>query len=436
MLGLDVEEQLIMDLTEFGLTRNQAKTYLALLKLGHGRASEIARTAGIERTGIYRELNALHKMGLISISLTKPATFTPIPPEEALRNLSANLEERLRCLRQKENALISRLRDLDGTLKGKRSFSFNMILGGHGVRNKFINLIRKAANEVLLIASSKALPRMLYEGIAQGLKASMRKGVDVKLISEVTPLNVKVAEYFARFTSFRHVEQLHTPTMLVLDGKQVLIELLTESAGPTSKVNRACLWSDDENLISIVKKFFDLLWHESLKANEVIKALKSGLAIEEFKVLKERAAILNKIREMSLRAKYEASILTTANVLRTGRDILWQINKDMSRKGVKVRVLSFIDEFNYQEAKELNRYFEVRHSPTIPVFGMCIIDCREAILVNWRPDDLSVAKANDVCFYTTIKESVHGFKAIYEALWSQSIPLSERMKELEVKLRH
>ena len=53
-------------LTSFGLKPQEAKVYLACLKLGESSVSQIARESGIQRTFVYDILDNLQKRGVIS----------------------------------------------------------------------------------------------------------------------------------------------------------------------------------------------------------------------------------------------------------------------------------------------------------------------------------------------------------------------------------
>ncbi|WP_018704132.1 helix-turn-helix domain-containing protein [Anaeromusa acidaminophila] len=52
-------DTLCQELQTFGLTQYEAKTYLALLRLGRSNAYKVSKTAGVPRTRIYDILNAL-----------------------------------------------------------------------------------------------------------------------------------------------------------------------------------------------------------------------------------------------------------------------------------------------------------------------------------------------------------------------------------------
>lgn len=66
------QAQITKLLSEAGFPERQAEVYLALLELGKGTVSEIARKAGINRTTGYDILDSLVDKGLVSISGKEP----------------------------------------------------------------------------------------------------------------------------------------------------------------------------------------------------------------------------------------------------------------------------------------------------------------------------------------------------------------------------
>ena len=69
-------------LEEIGLSKNEAKTYLALLELGKNTTTPIARKAKIERSNTYYSLEGLQSKGLISVETVNGVKhFTATNPD-------------------------------------------------------------------------------------------------------------------------------------------------------------------------------------------------------------------------------------------------------------------------------------------------------------------------------------------------------------------
>ena len=52
-------------LSDFGLTHNQAKVYIAVVQLGIASVSQVSKISKVRREGIYKTLPKLEKMGSI-----------------------------------------------------------------------------------------------------------------------------------------------------------------------------------------------------------------------------------------------------------------------------------------------------------------------------------------------------------------------------------
>jgi sugar-specific transcriptional regulator TrmB len=96
-----------------GLTLNQAKVYLAILKLEKTTVGQVAKFSKVRREDVYRILPALEKMGLIEKLLGKPTEIRATPISDALTFLVAEektrSDDRLSGMRSRVKRLSLRL---------------------------------------------------------------------------------------------------------------------------------------------------------------------------------------------------------------------------------------------------------------------------------------------------------------------------------------
>ena len=76
--------KLILELSAYGLSLNQAKVYLFLLTNGITSARPIATSLGLHRVEVYRKLRELEELGLVEIYLSSPKRYSATEPKEAL----------------------------------------------------------------------------------------------------------------------------------------------------------------------------------------------------------------------------------------------------------------------------------------------------------------------------------------------------------------
>ena len=91
MLNNNEKSNIEKVLTEIGLTKLEAKAYLALLSLGSSTALPIARKANIKRTSIYNFIDHLIDIGLVSKTTKNSRAIFVAEPPERLANI---LEEK------------------------------------------------------------------------------------------------------------------------------------------------------------------------------------------------------------------------------------------------------------------------------------------------------------------------------------------------------
>jgi sugar-specific transcriptional regulator TrmB len=88
-----VLETIVDDLTSLGLTKNEAKAYHALVKMGRSTARVIAEESGIPRSKVYETLDLLDKRGIIKkVTGSDPTEFDPAPVDAALDHLEEKVK--------------------------------------------------------------------------------------------------------------------------------------------------------------------------------------------------------------------------------------------------------------------------------------------------------------------------------------------------------
>ena len=85
---LSIKEEDLKVFLNLGMTKNQTKIYLALLKLGmESNAASLFEVSGVARQDIYRVLVELQKLGLVEKLVATPNRFRTLPPTEAISTL-------------------------------------------------------------------------------------------------------------------------------------------------------------------------------------------------------------------------------------------------------------------------------------------------------------------------------------------------------------
>lgn len=106
------QDTIVGNLTSLGLTKNEAKAYHSLVRLGKSSARVIAEDSGIPRSKVYETLDLLEKRGIIKkVTGSDPKLFDPAPVDAALDHL----EEKVKSSASSARKMLKGLQSLRGT---------------------------------------------------------------------------------------------------------------------------------------------------------------------------------------------------------------------------------------------------------------------------------------------------------------------------------
>ena len=114
-----------MDLSELRLTKNEAKAYETLLRLGKSKASEISKESGVPYGRIYDVLASLESKGLVKVSPEKTKHYIPSDPEslhEYIQKRKEHLDKIEKQLKEFKSLYKQYAEEPVQIAKGKKNF--------------------------------------------------------------------------------------------------------------------------------------------------------------------------------------------------------------------------------------------------------------------------------------------------------------------------
>ncbi len=282
---MPISDDLIKRLMLFGLNKNEAKAYLALLQLKQASASTVAKFSNVPRQEIYRVLPRLEKLGIVEVIVSKPTKFLAINPEEALSELINYQQEilanKISELRREKSALENELKKLEGKSAGLTRFEpahYILISGQHLVNEKIQEMLQKAKNEVLWMAPKLEIKVAVIYGRDDMLRRCARRNVKVRIITEVDEKNVDDLIKLENFCEIRHAPNV-TSTITIVDNKELIIGSAVHfSESLEDEGLRHKLWTNDLGHVNIMKDFFEKVWSSSTPAKLKIEQVKKEIS--------------------------------------------------------------------------------------------------------------------------------------------------------------
>lgn len=264
MLSLNENAEM---LSSFGLTHNQAKVYIAIARLGIASVSQISKLSKVRREDIYRMLPKLEKMGLIEKILGKPTKIRAISVEDTLSILVKREQD---IASKKVSALIAKKQEFLKHFKAYRvkpiseEPHFALISQREGIINRGLTMVKNAKREIDVITSREEFI-LIFTNYAESLKKAIRKGVKVRVVLDIfeyeDPILRVLEEYKSSGASFDlKCKDQPSGHYLIADYKEALVATSTEA--PLGE--NPCLWTDDNNLVGLMQRNFEGIWHTSV----------------------------------------------------------------------------------------------------------------------------------------------------------------------------
>lgn len=250
-----MEEKILMDC---GLSAEQAKVYLSLLKNGHTTAKRIAVITGIGRTLTYKVLEQLLGLELVEKkdNVAKVAFFFPTHPE--------HLKELVEKKRKTTERALSGLNSIFGGLTS----DFNMLLGKPHVQffegvdglKEIYNDILEINQEIRIISSPIEERKDVIHLIREQIEKQATKNIQTKAITtdqegRVFAFPVGDDEKYLISRKVVSPEHLPVPAQVIVYGDKVTITNFKETI--------ISVLINSKYVADTFKTIFDYIWNKT-----------------------------------------------------------------------------------------------------------------------------------------------------------------------------
>ena len=237
------EEEIVMPLLEdYGITKEEARFYVGLLRIGTGKVSEISHYTNTDRVKGYKILENLRNQGFVSSTLSSPILFSANDPKTVFDELLKKKKSGIKRLERNQARLIENLEKLKGHTVETNLPKLSVISGRDNIYNEIIKIIEDTKDELYLVTSTSDLIRMYYTDIPEAIKKALKRKVEIKLMTE---FEVSEKTDCVKNLGLDHFKVAKLPSQgrIVCNSSQIIM------SGYTSKTSRIHA-SDDSALIT------------------------------------------------------------------------------------------------------------------------------------------------------------------------------------------
>ena len=256
---LEQEISKILELEEL-----DSHIYLSLLRMGPVTASALAKELHIDRTKVYRTVDKLLTLKIVSTTFSKPKLCVANKPEEVIKNVLQLKQTQVNKIRNTKDYLIKRIQETIPINYSSNIPTFHVVQGTANIYSDIEKLIENANGTVYILTTLKDLSKMYHTDIPEKIKICEKNGGQVRLLTEVT--KVEYLPFMKRFgaTETRIGKLSSRGRMIVEEGKQMLMS--DAVWGDSDQSNIDSDYAINTNSGEMVNNIFilcDLLWANS-----------------------------------------------------------------------------------------------------------------------------------------------------------------------------
>jgi sugar-specific transcriptional regulator TrmB len=230
-------------LETFGLTEYEAKCFVALVRIDHGTAREVAEVADVPRPRVYDSVESLGERGLADVQESQPRRFRAVAPRDAIDRIRREYGDRLDRLER----LLPRLQSPDP--REDRAGVW-VVEGDDAVSDRLAGLAGDATDELLVVVAVESL---LTDEFVDTLAGASEHGTQVTVGSPAEPVrdrvtdavpDASVVETWTWWADYP-IAAGEVSSVLMADGRDLLVSSLLDAELPGVERHSA-VWTDDE----------------------------------------------------------------------------------------------------------------------------------------------------------------------------------------------
>ncbi|MFH0835033.1 MAG: helix-turn-helix domain-containing protein [Candidatus Micrarchaeota archaeon] len=244
------------DLEELGLTRNESKTYLALLELGLSRATPISRRSGLHSSKTYDAIDGLLAKGLVSyVVKDNRRVFRAEEPRALLEFLA----EKKRNIETEEESARKIIGSLEGrrasTEEGDELFTYEGIGGLKSLYRRIYSSLLKKGDTHYILGAPRGANELIEDFLVEANRLRCRRGISLKIIYYPDAREFGVKRSRMPLTEVRYFrgKGLAAPTAFEVFGDHTSLYYISRSETRIYVIRNA-------EIARSMRNFFGVIW--------------------------------------------------------------------------------------------------------------------------------------------------------------------------------
>lgn len=258
------EEYHLETLIQLGLTPNQGKLYLNLLRTGKSSGRTLSRETNFARQEVYRILEELHERGLVERIISTPTEFKAVAIQEVISILLLEKNRKLEQTKERIQSIIEGYSSLEGATTPHKEFRFSMIPPKRLVNETRERMLENAKKSIQLITTNKRFIQGIshfFEIYERSLQRNVKTQIIVNTGEDTNSIRSNKLELLERYPNFKLKTIPQTKAnILIIDKTEAIITLCPKADLGASPV----LWTNHPEFLEVLQDYFQSLWKKHI----------------------------------------------------------------------------------------------------------------------------------------------------------------------------
>ncbi len=259
-------------LERVGLGRYEALVFLNLSRAGAVTAREVARVSGVNRVQTYRALGGLEARGLVEVTLDRPRRYAARALNDVFDMIAEEKRFELERMDEVRKTLLEAWPGMSGRTRDRPSVRLQVIKGRGQIYRTIREFVSRAKEEVLAFTTTKGLLRSYRAGINEALLASMRRGVQPRLVADINETNAALMTRVAANVPLRHVDRQRA--RFIIADRMSILAFLIQDERTLRGDGETAIWTNSPDFVKAHTEFFEKAWGAGIPAAERLQELR------------------------------------------------------------------------------------------------------------------------------------------------------------------
>jgi two-component system, OmpR family, sensor histidine kinase VicK len=252
----------------------------------------------------------------------------------------------------------------------------------------------------------------------KGLDKSLKRGLKLRLITEINESNLKYCKQLAKISELRHLEGIRSN--FSVSESEYIGSASLQDATPVTQI----IYSNLKAIVDQQQYMFEALWSKAVPALQTIKQIEQSLPVEKTEVIYGEEQVVNTILAWQRNSEESWNLCVDSAVPPFSMsERIKEGYVNAKARGISIRYITEITKENLKLCREIMNYGQLRH--LAGVVGIFAVSEKEYMGEASGEDFLTHL------IYSNKKEIVDQQKYIFENLWNNSADAEKRIREIE-----